>query len=118
MMSTCMGIYLGHVMDGQMINLIANNNKLFKRSEKIVMNLTGCTEMEARNSLEKTEGNLKLAVLLISGAETVSIAKKLINKETKTALSVQVKQNQYTVQSFSLQALLKACGGTPKIVFE
>ena len=45
------------------------------------MNLTGCTEMEARNSLEKTEGNLKLAVLLISGAETVSIAKKLINKE-------------------------------------
>ena len=81
MMSTCMGIYLGHVMDGQMVNLIANNNKLFKRSEKIVMNLTGCTEMEARNSLEKTEGNLKLAVLLISGAETVSIAKKLINKE-------------------------------------
>ena len=81
MMSTCMGIYLGHVMDGQMVNLIANNNKLFKRSEKIVMNLTGCTEMEARNSLEKTEGNLKLAVLLISGAETVSIAKKLIDKE-------------------------------------
>ena len=34
-----------------------------------------------RNSLEKTDGNLKLAVLLISGAETVSIAKKLINKE-------------------------------------
>ena len=41
------------------------------------MNLTGCTEMEARNSLEKTEGNLKLAVLLISGAETVSIDKKI-----------------------------------------
>ena len=88
MMSTCMGIYLGHVMDGQMVNLIANNNKLFKRSEKIVMNLTGCTEMEARNSLEKTEGNLKLAVLLISGAETVSIAKKLINKEGQNLRSV------------------------------
>ena len=53
MMSTCMGIYLGHVMDGQMVNLIANNNKLFKRSEKIVMNLTGCTEMEARKFFRK-----------------------------------------------------------------
>jgi len=29
----------------------------------------------------KTEGNVKLAVLIISGAETVSIAKKLLNIE-------------------------------------
>ena len=41
-MSTYMGILLGHVMDGQMVNLTANNAKLFKRSDKIVMNITGC----------------------------------------------------------------------------
>ena len=41
MMSSCMGVYLGNVMDGMMVNLIANNTKLFKRSEEIVMNITG-----------------------------------------------------------------------------
>ena len=52
-MSTYMGILLGHVMDGQMVNLIANNAKLFKRSEKIVMNITGCNKM-AKEALDRS----------------------------------------------------------------
>ena len=53
-MSTYMGILLGHVMDGQMVNLIANNAKLFKRSEKIVMNITGCNTKMAVQKSRKT----------------------------------------------------------------
>ena len=53
MMSTYMGIFLGNVMDGQMVNLVANNIKLMKRSEKIVMNITGCNRSIAKEALNK-----------------------------------------------------------------
>tara|TARA_Y100000766_G_scaffold284966_1_gene305617 strand:+ start:2026 stop:2925 length:900 start_codon:yes stop_codon:yes gene_type:complete len=81
MMSSCMGIYLGNVMDGMMVNLIANNIKLFKRSEEIVMNITGCTREQAAKSLQRSKGAVKLAILLIEGAKTLSEAKQFLDQE-------------------------------------
>ena len=81
MMSSCMGIYLGNVMDGMMVNLIANNIKLFKRSEEIVMNITGCNRDQAAKSLQRSKGAVKLAVLLIEGAKTLSEAKQFLDQE-------------------------------------
>ena len=81
MMSTYMGIFLGNVMDGQMVNLVANNIKLMKRSEKIVMNITGCNRSIAKETLKKAEGSVKLAILLTSGAKSVKTAKDILASE-------------------------------------
>ena len=81
MMSSCMGVYLGNVMDGMMVNLIANNTKLFKRSEEIVMNITGCNRHQAARRLKKSKGSVKLAILLIEGAKTLNEAKHFLDQE-------------------------------------
>jgi N-acetylmuramic acid 6-phosphate etherase len=81
MMSSCMGVYLGNVMDGMMVNLIANNTKLFKRSEEIVMNITDCNRHQAAQSLKKSKGSVKLAILLIEGAKTLNEAKHFLDQE-------------------------------------
>ena len=80
-MSTYMGILLGHVMDGQMVNLTANNAKLFKRSEKIVMNITGCNTKMAKDALIESNGAVKLAILLISGAKSIMNAQNILESE-------------------------------------
>ncbi len=80
-MSTYMGILLGHVMDGQMVNLVANNTKLFKRSEKIVMNITGCNRKKAKDALTEADGGVKLAILLVSGAKSIVTAQNILKSE-------------------------------------
>ena len=80
-MSTYMGILLGHVIDGQMVNLIANNAKLFKRSEKIVMNISGCNTKTAKDALTEANGGVKLAILLVSGAKSIVTAKDILASE-------------------------------------
>jgi len=82
-MSTYMGILLGHVMDGQMVNLVANNTKLFKRSEKIVMNITGCNRKKAKDALTEAKGAVKLAILLASGAKSIVTAQNILESENQ-----------------------------------
>ena len=82
-MSTYMGILLGHVMDGQMVNLVANNTKLFKRSEKIVMNITGCNRKKAKDALTEADGGVKLAILLVSGAKSIVTAQNILKSENQ-----------------------------------
>ena len=86
-MSTYMGILLGHVMDGQMVNLIANNAKLFKRSEKIVMNITGCNTKIAKEALTEANGAVKLAILLVSGAKSIVTAQNILKSEDQNLRS-------------------------------
>ena len=86
-MSTYMGILLGHVMDGQMVNLTANNAKLFKRSEKIVMNITGCNTKMAKDALTEANGAVKLAILLISGAKSIMNAQNILESEDQNLRS-------------------------------
>ena len=86
-MSTYMGILLGHVMDGQMVNLVANNTKLFKRSEKIVMNITGCNRKKAKDALTEADGGVKLAILLASGAKSIVTAQNILKSENQNLRS-------------------------------
>ena len=86
-MSTYMGILLGHVMDGQMVNLVANNTKLFKRSEKIVMNITGCNRKKAKEALTEADGGVKLAILLASGAKSIVTAQNILKSEDQNLRS-------------------------------
>ena len=74
-----MGIKLGHVMDGLMVNVVANNIKLHRRAENIVMEITGCERGVAAGNLEKAEGGVKEAILITTGAGDLSQARELLD---------------------------------------
>jgi N-acetylmuramic acid 6-phosphate etherase len=78
MMSTLMGVLLGHVVDGLMVNVIANNEKLFRRAEDIVMQVIGCDRSTAATSLKETSGSVKEAALIASGAKDYGEALSLL----------------------------------------
>jgi len=67
MMSTLTAIHLGHVHDGYMVNLYADNIKLRGRAARIVAGIAGIGEAEAAAHLETTGGSVKSAVLMASG---------------------------------------------------
>ena len=69
MLSTLAAIHLGHVHDGYMVNLFADNIKLRGRAARIVAAVAGCDEQSALAALEKTGGEVKPAVLIAAGAD-------------------------------------------------
>lgn len=69
LMSTLMGVRLGHVMNGLMVNVATSNIKLKKRAEGIVMDLTGCDAKTAHKNLLRADWGVKQAVLITSGAK-------------------------------------------------
>ena len=79
MMSSLMGVRLGHVMDGLMVNVIANNAKLFERAENIVMEITGCDRDTATKNLKAANGGVKQAILITSGAKDLNDASKYLD---------------------------------------
>ncbi len=69
MISVLIGIRLGHVHDGMMVNLVADNAKLADRAARIVADIAECDPDAARAALAKTGGAVKPAVLVARGAE-------------------------------------------------
>ncbi len=93
MMSTLMGIRLGHVVDGLMVNVVADNAKVKKRANRIVMALSGCSENEAASNLLSADGSVKHAILLAMGAKDVSDAQiqlNLADQNLRSAMSALV----------------------------
>lgn len=78
MMSTLVAIHLGHVHDGYMINLHADNLKLRDRAARIVAAISGRSREEAQNLLEEAGGSVKAAVLLAAGAADRDAAERLL----------------------------------------
>lgn len=74
MMSTLMGIALGHVHDGMMVNVVADNIKLRKRAAGIVAEIAGVPLDRAATCLDAAAGSVKQAVLLAAGAPTPETA--------------------------------------------
>jgi N-acetylmuramic acid 6-phosphate etherase len=68
MLSTLAGLALGHIYDGLMVNLRADNDKLHRRALGIVMTISGVAENEAKAALAATGGEVKPAALLSLGA--------------------------------------------------
>jgi N-acetylmuramic acid 6-phosphate etherase len=80
MMSTLMAIELGHVHDGYMVNLHADNRKLKDRAARIVAALSGCDRDTAAHWLDKAGGSVKMAVLLAAGAGDRKAAAGLLER--------------------------------------
>jgi N-acetylmuramic acid 6-phosphate etherase len=78
MLSTMMAVHLGHVHDGYMVNVLADNIKLKGRARRIVMAVTGVGEEDAAGALEVARGRVKVAILLAAGAEDVVGAERLL----------------------------------------
>lgn len=68
MLSVRFGILLGHVHDGYMVNVVADNAKLVDRAARIVADLSGQGIEIARAALEQTGGAVKPAILIAKGA--------------------------------------------------
>ena len=75
--STLMALRLGHVHDGFMINVVADNAKLRDRAAGIVGAITGCDAAAARAALAATAGAVKPAILVAAGADAAT-ARRLV----------------------------------------
>jgi len=78
MLSTLTAVHLGHVHDGYMVNLLADNIKLRDRAARIVAAISGRDRDEAARLLEKSGGAVKTAILLAAGADSADAAEKLL----------------------------------------
>ncbi len=67
MISVLVGIRLGHVHDGLMVNVVADNAKLMGRAARIVMTLAEVDEAAAQAALSATSGAVKPAILVARG---------------------------------------------------
>jgi len=67
--SSLVMILLGRVYDGLMVDVQAVNQKLVRRGERILKQLTGRSGEEVSKALRQTNGNVKLAVLLLHGCD-------------------------------------------------
>ncbi|TPL93934.1 N-acetylmuramic acid 6-phosphate etherase [Mesorhizobium sp. B2-3-12] len=78
MLSTLTAIHLGHVHDGYMVNLMADNMKLRDRAARIVAAISGRDREEAARLLEKSSGAVKTAILLAAGVDSAEAARKIL----------------------------------------
>jgi N-acetylmuramic acid 6-phosphate etherase len=69
LLSTLIMLRLGRVWRGQMVDMVARNEKLRRRAVRMVRSLTGCSEEAAREALARAGGRTKLAVLLVHGID-------------------------------------------------
>lgn len=80
MLSTLTAVHLGHVHDGYMVNLLADNMKLRDRAARIVAAVSGRGQEEAVSLLEKSGGAVKTAILLAAGADSADAARKILER--------------------------------------
>ncbi|TGP24147.1 MULTISPECIES: N-acetylmuramic acid 6-phosphate etherase [unclassified Mesorhizobium] len=78
MLSTLAAVHLGHVHDGYMVNLTADNIKLRDRAVRMVAAITGRGRDEAARLLEESGGVVKTAILLAAGAANADAAEKIL----------------------------------------
>ena len=69
MLSTLMAIDLGHVHDGMMVNLRADNAKLQARAAAIVTRIANVPPASAESALRATNGHVKSAALVALGTD-------------------------------------------------
>ena len=80
MFSTLVGMRLGHVYEGYMVNLTADNSKLRARASKIVGTLAAVSDDVAEAALRTTEGSVKHSVLIAAGAANNKTAQKILEQ--------------------------------------
>jgi N-acetylmuramic acid 6-phosphate etherase len=70
LISTGIMLRLGRVYRGMMVNMQSKNAKLKRRAEDMVARIAGCSEAQAACALEQTQGDIKVAALVVLGYDT------------------------------------------------
>ncbi len=78
MLTTAAMIKNGKVFKNLMVDVQATNIKLVERKKLIVMDATGVERSVADEALKATDGNIKLAIVMLLGDATLSEAKKAL----------------------------------------
>ena len=78
-LSSLLMIRLGKVYQGLMVDVQVLNEKLARRSEEMLIQLTGCSRSDAHDALNRANGSVKIATLLLHGCDLES-ATKLLNR--------------------------------------
>ena len=65
---------MGHVHDGLMVSMRAQNTKLRSRAAEIVAEIAGCSRDDAATALDSCGGTIKHAVLIARGADRADAA--------------------------------------------
>ena len=79
LISVLIGVQLGHVHDGMMVNVIADNAKLRDRAARIVAQVAGVEPATARVALNRTNGAVKPAILVARGV-TPDLARQRLDQ--------------------------------------
>jgi N-acetylmuramic acid 6-phosphate etherase len=111
--SSLVMVLLGRVYDGLMVDLQAVNEKLVKRSQRILTKLTGHGADDARAALALAGGNLKLAVLLLHGCD-LNQANDILARaggQLRAALSLVDKPAKESGPQYSGRVTAPAMGG-------
>jgi len=77
LLSTTIMLRLGRVWRGQMVDMVARNEKLRRRALRMVQSLTGASEPDARAALAQAGGKARLAILLLHGIDADTAATQL-----------------------------------------
>jgi N-acetylmuramic acid 6-phosphate etherase len=72
LMSSLMGIKLGHVYHGRMVNVVADNAKLTQRAVEIVAHIAKVPDEVAEAALNQVSGNVKSAILVAFGSSAAT----------------------------------------------
>ncbi|HTJ88993.1 MAG TPA: N-acetylmuramic acid 6-phosphate etherase [Acidocella sp.] len=80
-LSTLVAVLLGEIMDGEMVNLQADNAKLRQRAERIVGRLGQADAKAAAACLAAAQGSVKHAILLAAGAGSFTEAEDYLKAE-------------------------------------
>ncbi len=80
MLSTLMAVELGHVHDGMMVNLTADNIKLVARAQNIVADVAAVDADRAKQALDAAQGQVKPAILIAAGAKNITAANTLLEE--------------------------------------
>jgi N-acetylmuramic acid 6-phosphate etherase len=75
--STSIMVRLGRVYRGLMVDMRARNTKLRRRAESIVAQVVGCSDAEAARLVIRSDGDVKIAILLGLGLAETQAAEAL-----------------------------------------
>ena len=78
MLSTLIGVRLGHVHDNFMVNVTADNDKLVLRATGIVAKVTGVSPDAAAEAMALVGNEVKPAILVAAGAKDPAQARELL----------------------------------------
>lgn len=80
MISTSLMIKYGKVYQNLMVDLQPTNQKLIKRSQRIIKEATGCSEKDALHYLKESEYNVKIAICMYLSQKDKQTCLKILNQ--------------------------------------